>query len=177
MTLGQRSVERLHLLRQMEEQMNFSVRSVTEDGQAYLIEETHGGVGLRAEIEDFDKYSCRLRSLTLTVDRSTPSGEEASARLMEQANAISETIHYLSEDLALIELDKNSKAAQLRSKPPQQKGDTSTYYELMLYDGIRANLRRYTQRKDEHERQGVAISLTEEIFERLINDLEEIMIR
>ncbi len=176
MTLGQRAVERLNLLRQMEEQMNFSVRSIKGDGQAYVIEERENDVVLRAEIEDYDKYSCRLRSLSINLDGDgAPSESEASERLQKQAEAVSQTIRYLSEDLALIELDATKQAAQLRSSPPQKGPRSAIYYELMLYSGNRALLRRYNQEKGERERRPVAMTLTEETFERLVNDLGEIV--
>lgn len=173
MKLGQRSVERLNVLRQMEEQMNFSVRSATEDGQAYIIEEKQDGVEVRAEIEDFDKYSCRLKSLALTVDRTD---SDPPARLHVQAKEVARTIHYLTEDLKLVELDPVTEAAQLRSSPPQKRQATTTYFELMLQSGNKASLRRYSQRKGETERQGVVMILTEETFERLTNDLAHILL-
>jgi hypothetical protein len=177
MTLGQRSVERLNLLRQMEEQMNFSVRRITGDGQAYVIDEKKDGVRLEAEIEDFDKYSCRVKSLSLKAEREPNSSEEIVERLRQQADAATRTIRYLSEDLALVELDATRQAAQLRSSPPQKEQRATTYYELMLYNGDSATLKRYTHEKGEHERRSVAMTLTEENFERLVNDLGELISR
>ena len=81
--------------------------------------------------------------------------------LRRQAAAIVETINYLGTELKVIEVDGVSNAVQIRSKKPAADG----YIEIILRGGNYLSL----------ERKGAPLHISKGDFDKLIQDLKEIM--
>src|SRR5436190_17869139 len=81
--------------------------------------------------------------------------------LRKQAAAIVEKITYLGSELKVIEVDGVSNAVQIRSKKPAENG----YVEVILRGGNFLSL----------ERKPEALHISKGDFERLIQELTEIM--
>jgi hypothetical protein len=68
-----------------------------------------------------------------------------------------------------------NKRAQLRSYPPYKDENSKYYYEIILDEANRVHFQRYQYSKIEKRFEKTTSQLTLEIFERLINDLVDIL--
>ena len=96
-------------------------------------------------------------------------------KLEEQAAAVEKKITFLLEGFKLIEMDRQNKRAQLRSYPPYTKEDSKYYYEIVLDEGTKVHFQRYEYSMSNKRYQKITSQLTLEIFERLINEMTEIL--
>lgn len=122
-------------------------------------------------LEAYDRFSVMLRSLEVAYDNLMPQTQPH--HLSEQANRIAQRLTYLEEPLALLELDSETKLAQLRSAPPHQEGETLTYWELLLWTEPhpRAKLTRYRWTPGQAERELVVYPATFAMVGRIAQDL------
>jgi hypothetical protein len=174
MTLGQKIVDKLNVMRQMENQMSFSLKHTGEDS-GYVIEEDMDNLRLRAELQDFDKYSYLVKAIT--VSRLQPHQAKTAVKdlLLRQAAEIERRISYLLESFRLVEIDEINGLAQVRSATPHQKNDEKLYYEVLLDHGNRIAFARYQKRSQDKQRECVPSHLTNETFERLTDDLAAVL--
>ncbi len=165
MNLGQKVVEKLNAIRQ--------TKNVNPNGQdsGYVIEEENDSIRVRAEIQDFDKFSYMVKTLFVTRAQTPTSKTPVQALLLHQASEIERRISYLLENFRLVELDELSGIAQVRSATPHQKSEEAFYYEVLLQDGTSATFTRYCKSRQAEKREVVACHLTQETFERLVDDL------
>jgi hypothetical protein len=174
MTLGQKIVDKLNVMRQMENQMSFSLKHTGEES-GYVIEENMDDIRLRAEIQDFDKYSYLVKTISAT--RLQPHSPSILFKdwLLRQAAEIERRISYLLESFRLVELDEANNIAQVRSTAPHQRNEETLYYEILLDKGSRLTFTRYSKTRQKEERQPVPSHLTEETLERLVDDLAAVL--
>ena len=170
MSLGQKIVEKLHLMQRVEDQISFSVRSNHESEKGYRINEREGPVQVHLVVPDMDKYSFVISKFELFHSDWT-SRLPIKEQLRRQSDWIAERVTYLPERFALIELDEINQVAQVRSRIPTQKGETRQYYEILLKKGNTLTLSRYEIKVGDTSRLPVPFLLTEELFSRLIDDL------
>lgn len=125
------------------------------------------GGRIECELLALDRLACAFSRL----DFETPKLAEAStADLRRIGKTLADRLTYLLEPLALVEIDPDQGAAQLRSSPPQKENRRSTYYELLAIRGGRLSLMRYEKPAGEPRRQ-VPANVTREVFQRLAADL------
>lgn len=119
-----------------------------------------------------DSMSVAFESLTLHVPELV--GHETSI-LREWADALSQRVTYLLENIGPIEIDENAREVLIRSTPPVKSGSDTQFYEVLL--GVRSNgtfqLRRYRSETGQPGRQSVDIQLTHETLQKLVGDLVE----
>ncbi len=122
-------------------------------------------------LEACDRFSVMLRCLEVAYDNLTTQLQPAD--LSQQAGRLAQRLSYLEEPLALLELDPADKAAQLRSNPPHQEGETLVYWELLLWaePHPRARLTRYRWTPGQAEREMVVYPATFATVGRLAQDL------
>lgn len=155
-----------------------SVRQVIQEGgntptQAKPLTVTlqEGHAGVEAEVFAFDTLGVSLRGLTV-------SGDNREASLEALAQTISRHVTYLWEPLALIERDLKRQEVQMRSTPPLVKDKAIEFYEGRLTRRDRAprfHLVRYRRQNGESRRTSAHITLTHEVFRRLVDDLASIL--
>lgn len=165
MNLGQEILEKLHAMRRTE-----SLPKADKDG-GYVIEEEIDSMRVTAEIQDFDKFSCIVKSLSVTRAQAPPASVSLKELLRRQAAEIERRITYLLENFRLLEMDEFNCLAQVRSAAPHQKNGEKFYYEVFLQHGIGAAFSRYRQSRGADNRELVPCQLTQETFERLVDDL------
>ena len=170
MSLGQRIVEKLHMMQRVEDQISFSVRSGQDSERGYRIKEREGPVEVYLVVPDMDKYSFVISKFEMHHSDWT-SRLSVKEQLQRQADWIEDTITYLPERFALIELDEINQVAQVRSRIPTRKDSSKQYYEILLRKGDTLTLSRYEIKVGEVTRKPVPFLLTEELFPRLIDDL------
>lgn len=109
-------------------------------------------IKVTADIEASDQLGLLLRKLTLESPRK--------GNLRKQAQAIVDKITYLGTELKVIEVDGVSNAVQIRSKKP-----TDGYIEVILRGGNYLSL----------ERKPTSLHISKGDYEKLLNDLRQLM--
>ncbi len=129
----------------------------------------------QVKFKDIDKYGIVVDYIAIQKLSPILDVEEINRRLERQADAIQQRITYLLEDFKLIEIDRMSKRAQLRSYPPYKKENSKYFYEIVLDEGVKIHFQRYQYSMDEKRYEKITSQLTREIFARLMDDLVEII--
>jgi len=142
-------------------------------GGSHILASTLGQMEAKVEVLDRDKYSFLINQITIS-NKSRTLEKHTTQSLQRQAAAIAKNITYLLEDFALIEIDEKTGVAQVRSSPPHRKTAEIQYYEILLY-GDRLVFNRYRKQKDGSARERVASHLSDEVLQRLIDDLAEVL--
>lgn len=127
---------------------------------------------LRFAIEDFDKFSYLLDEIRLkALDVSDTNLDFAV--LEQRAKTVIAKLTYLVENLSVVEADQNSSKIQIRSLSPEKKEGVVTYFEIILEPNSLTFAR--IQSNQEGLRVTIPFQLTKEVFERLVNDLADIL--
>lgn len=117
-----------------------------------------------------DALACSFDSIVvsseLTADASIDQLRWIGERLVER-------LGYLMEPLDVIEVDEQLRVVQLRSRPPQRKDRSISYYELEIQPG-ESRLRRYEKRPG-RSRETIPVTVTREVFHRLAADFASVM--
>jgi hypothetical protein len=119
-----------------------------------------------------DKISCAFEELRLDVPTLVSCDIE---RLKQWAQSLSSRVTYLLENLGPIEIDTQAGQVLIRSTPPDQQPDGTTYYEILLESQTsgRFTLRRFEAIKGTAGRTPVDIQTTHEMLRKLVGDLVE----
>jgi len=128
------------------------------------------GLVLGIDFVAVDVLSCALESLTLHVPSLV--GKEAGV-LREWADALSQRLTYLLENLGPIEIDEKSSQVLIRSTPPDRNPAGTQFYEVLLSAQTNGTffLRRYRSESGQPGRESVDIHLTHETLRKLVTDL------
>ncbi|MDZ7289341.1 MAG: hypothetical protein ONB44_07810 [candidate division KSB1 bacterium] len=170
MTLGQKLMAQLTVRQQMEAGKRLPTDSVGGT-RGSLIEDEMDGIHLQAEIQDFDKFSYMVKTISATRLQPPASNAPIKDLLLRQSGEIERRVSYLLENFRLVELDEVNGVAQMRSAAPYHKNEEISYYEIILREGKSLRFSRYRQQNRTAERENVPSHLTQEIFERLADDL------
>ncbi|MCP4287347.1 MAG: hypothetical protein GY792_23380, partial [Gammaproteobacteria bacterium] len=131
------------------------------------------GAGASLSVANYDRYSVNLRHLEV-FDNSLPVAQsETENYLRHCATILSQRLIYLEEPLALLELNTVDGIAQLRSSPPDNGNDQSTYWEVTVWTSPkpRAKLARYRWTAGTPERTPITYPATFATLGRLSEDL------
>lgn len=162
------------ILNKIKEEKNRALEN--KPGEKFITTQyNEGGCHFQIKFKDVDKYGIVLDHIA--VSRGTPilDLDILNKTLKEQAEKVQEKITYLLEDFKLIELDMMNKRAQLRSYPPHKKEDSRFYYEIVLDEGSKVHFLRYEYSTAQRRFEKITSQLTLETFERLIDDLAEVL--
>lgn len=147
------------------------------DHPALRVEAEHEEFRLMVEFEDIDKIGLRLRRFG--AQKASPFADATFdlARLRRQADEVVRRVSYLTEDVALIELDEKNGQAQVRSARGKNDQKNAGYYEILLNGNDSLSFCRYKIAGDNSRaaRSAVPIIMTHDIFERLVNDLAAVL--
>lgn len=89
-------------------------------------------IAVTVVLKDYDRYSAALSYLEVHRNGRDPNHDDLKDYLQRQAEHVVKRLTYLSEPLALVELDEAEGIAQVRSAPPSRDGETVTYWEAEL---------------------------------------------
>ncbi len=129
----------------------------------------------QVKFKDLDKYTFVLDYFSINKSAPILDVDLINKRLNKQADAIQKRITFLLEDFKLIEMDTRNKRAQLRSYPPYTEENSKYYYEIVLDEGSKLHFQRYEYSMDKKRYEKITSNLTVETFERLINELVDIL--
>lgn len=135
-------------------------------GEAVALEAE--GLRVRFRVEEADRVGCVIPGLSVEDLRASAKDAEG---LKAWAGRVAGRVTYLMERVAAIETDGASGMALLRSVPPDRRGETRAYYEIVLKSPGALTLMRYRYRNGDRTRTEVPCALTREVFERLVDDL------
>ena len=130
------------------------------------------GLVLGVAVVAVDALSCAFESLTLHVPSLV--GNENGA-IQAWADALSERVTYLLENIGPIEIDRQSSQVLIRSTPPDRTNTGTQFYEVLLSAQTNGTflLRRYRAESGQPGRESVDIHLTHETLHKLVGDLVE----
>lgn len=165
MNLGQKFLETLHTVRRTE-----NLPEADQDN-GYVVEAEMDSMRVTAELQDFDKFSCIVKTLAIRRAQAPPANVELKELLRRQAAECERRISYLLENFRLVEMDEANYLAQVRSAVPHQKREEKFYYEILLQYGLGATFVRYRKALRNESRELVPCHLTHEMLERLVDDL------
>ena len=135
--------------------------------RADIFKKQCGDFDIEAAIYDKDRYSCVIAELKISAAVQRIPSE----RFSELVERFVERVDYLPERLALVELDRQSGSAQIRSKQPLLTENAREFFEIRLTDRHDFSLRRFRKPDGEAARQPREMVITFDICERLIDDI------
>lgn len=130
------------------------------------LEVADGPERLRLELMALDSLACAFRELVLESDRLA---NASLAELEAVSRRLAERVNYLLEPIRPIEADVDECVVQLRSLPPDQSDDGTSYFELLARRGA-LSLVRYRQPAGA-PREVSPAQVTREVLLRLVDDL------
>ena len=136
------------------EQVRVSVQLVDSDRLGYLL--------TALEVERVDEE----------VEEST---EIPPVQIEDGVSTILERITYLTEGLTLVEKAADLSRVLIRSAKPEQRADGIYYFELTVESGKSIRFNRLCYNFETRRRKVVPFTLSKEVFERLVNELGEIL--
>ncbi len=115
--------------------------------------------------------SCSCRELRMRV----PGSERSRAPMCSKSGHTTSAarVTYLLEQLGPLEIDSEGKQVLIRSKSPDKRDNSTTFYEVLLQSqgaGL-FTLRRYRRDSQGAPRQHVDLRTTHELLEKLADDL------
>lgn len=131
------------------------------------------GAGVSLSLVDYDRYSVTLRHLAVYDNSLVIDDSGTEDYLHRTAAEITQRLSYLEEPLALLELNTIDGVAQLRSNPPENGPNDSTYWEVSVSVSPhpQAKLARYHWVARNRERVLVTYPATFATLGRLAKDL------
>lgn len=125
---------------------------------------------LSIDLVALDSLACAFERLALSSPKLAGGTVD---QLKRAAEALSARITYLLEPIHPIEVDPEQCVVQLRSVPPQQDEDKTSYYELLVQRSGEISLTRYECAAGQG-RVPVAAQVTREVLSRLVEDFSAV---
>ncbi|WP_166819976.1 hypothetical protein [Thalassoroseus pseudoceratinae] len=137
--------------------------------QSFSLQHAGPDADLTVSLSAIDTLSCSVCSIRADVPSVANLG---TSQLKNWADALSQRVTYLLEDIGPVEFDPNSGQALLRSTKPSDDGSTKRYYELVLSTSSNGSFEfaRYETIAGQPGRHPVDMQLTREVVDRLLND-------
>jgi hypothetical protein len=126
------------------------------------------GVRLRCNLTAIDSLAVAFDALHVEVDALAAADIE---QLKAASDRLAARLSYLLEAIATVEVDRAACTVLLRSSPPQQNADATSYYELLVKQGGQLHLARFAKSVGDTARRRIACEVTREVFGRLAEDL------
>ena len=125
---------------------------------------------LDLQLAALDSLSCAVDELTLTLPALA---QQSNQTIQHWAQALSQKITYLLEQLGPLEFDPLTGEALIRSTRPSQLPSGTQYYEFQLKPRTQhsVTLKRYRAIAGQPGRQPVPMQLTHEVLIKLVQDL------
>ncbi len=108
------------------------VQKTPEPGYIVGIPAEDERAGVSLNVADYDRYSVTLQHLEAQDNSLTINEDDTESYLRQCATEITKRLVYLDEPLTLLELNIVDGVAQLRSAPPKNTPDESTYWEIFV---------------------------------------------
>lgn len=127
-------------------------------------------VSVEIDLTTVDTLSCSAEEFRVSVPALVGADFD---KLKSWGDELCRRITYLLENIGPLEYDENDEQVLIRSTPPDAKGNTVQFYEIILASQTDGNftLRRYRTDKGSAGRTPVEIVCTHEVLKKLVADL------
>ncbi len=144
-------------------------RPAGDKRHALLIPDGGSGWAVEVQADRCDELGCRVWELTLRRNRKV---EPQPAALQAWADRAARQVTSLLEALRVVEVDPHRDEALLRSDKPSRRGQTVSYFEVLLRGTKSATLRRFRAHQEPgRRREQVAFPITHEALAKIVTDL------
>ena len=128
------------------------------------------GIQVEIDLTQVDSLGCAFRQITVHVPAMS---QAAFDTLKRWANALSQRISYLLEQLSPLEYDPQAGQVLIRSTRPDQLPDGTQYYEMVLssHGTGTFSLKRFRSVKGTPGRTQIDLQVTHEVLCKLCDDL------
>jgi len=141
-------------------------RPASEGRHSLAVADEATGGTVRLAADRSDELGCLVWELTCQR------GGPAKADLGAWAKSVAQRVTGLLEPLKVVEVDNSRGEALLRSNEPSRRGDSLSYYELLLAKRGEATVRRYQSNQQAgSRREQVTFALTHEVLAKFASDL------
>ena len=135
---------------------------------------THGDPESEGEVRcAIRRTGQRVELGDITLERLTVK-KQSFAKLKSRAEALSREVNYLDERLEIVDHDRRGMYIQLRSLPPYKDDAQIRFNEISIGKDKVVVKRIAFYRRDEVKQQ-VPLNLTEDLLERLMTDLRQLL--
>lgn len=132
----------------------------------WTVDETVGNLRFSCDLTALETLACAFTRFEMT---NAAWASEPIAGVERIAANLAKRLTYLLEPIKPIETDADECIVQMRSNPPRQNEDRTSYYELHVRRGGVLSLCRY-EKQPGNVRQQVPIHVTREVFRHLLDD-------
>jgi hypothetical protein len=132
----------------------------------WTVDETVGDVRFACDLLALETLACAFTRFELT---NAAWASQPIAGVQRIAENLARRLTYLLEPIRPIETDADECVVQMRSNPPRQNEDRTSYSELHVRRGGVLSLCRYEKQPGDPRRQ-VPIHVTREVFRHLLDD-------
>ena len=146
------------------------LKAITGSGP-HIISVSTDRARLTCELVEVNPLAYTFNRLALETD--TLAGATLD-QLREISESLAERLTYLLEPIGPIEVDQEQCVVQMRSNPPQQDDDGTSYYELLVRRGGELALCRF-QKQPGDAREPIPALVTGEVLGRLVDDFTAVV--
>lgn len=132
----------------------------------WTVDETVGNLRFSCDLTALETLACAFTRFEMT---NSAWASEPITGVERIAASLAKRLTYLLEPIKPIEIDADECVVQMRSNPPRQNEDRTSYYELHARRGGVLSLCRYEKQPGD-VRQQVPIHVTREVFRHLLDD-------
>jgi hypothetical protein len=139
--------------------------------EPFCAEDPEGGCEVRGALRRTD-HGIEVGPMILECQ---PSRRQSFNKLRTRAEDLSRRLTYLNERLEIVDHDRRGMYIQLRSLPPY-KDDAQIQFNEISIGRDRVEVKRIAFSRRDEIKQQVPLSLTEDLLERLMADLREVLV-
>ncbi len=165
MILGKTIVDQLR-------QYLLNQKGVSEEKEGnYIFNRTIENLNFQLTVKDFDKFSFLLESLQIEISKESAEVPLDVDDLKKRAEFLAKKVTYLLENFEVLEIDPVNLKSQLRSISAQDGRAALSYFEIIMQGNGSVSLARILFDKGKKQKQRIPFHLTDEVLEKLIDDL------
>lgn len=149
------------------QQIEQAAEQIARNGPGpWTVDETVGNLRFACELTALETLACAFTTFEMT---NSAWANEPISGVKRIAENLAKRLTYLLEPISPIETDTDHCIVQMRSNPPRQNEDRTSYYELHVRRGGVLSLCRYEKQPGDVRHQ-VPIHVTREVFRNLLDD-------
>ena len=149
-------------------------KGVSEEKEGnYIYNRTIENLNFQLTVKDFDKFSFLMENLQIEMSKKSAKVSLDLDDLKKRAEFLAKKVTYLLENFEVFEIDAVNLRIQLRSTSVQDERAALSYFEIIMQGNGSISLARILF--DKGKKQRIPFHLTNEVLEKLINDLVKII--
>ncbi len=147
-------------------------KGVSEEKEGnYIFNRNVENLNFQLTVKDFDKFSFLMENLQIEISKESAEVPLDVDDLKKRAEFLAKKVTYLLENLEVFEMDAVNLKIQLRSISTQDEQAALSYFEIIMQGNGSISLARILFDKGKKQKQRIPFHLTNEVLEKLINDV------